>query len=69
MYPCRMREVELWARLNRHLGEGYAPTWARMYVLADLEGRTVREALDAGVPCKQIWRAVWAALDLPRTEY
>jgi hypothetical protein len=39
-----------------------------MYVLADLGGRTVEEALAAGVPPKQVWRAVWAALELPARE-
>jgi hypothetical protein len=39
-----------------------------MHVLADLGGRTVDEALDAGVPPKEVWRAVWVALDLPPRE-
>lgn len=49
-----MRETELWERLNRHLGSGYALVWADMQVIATLGGRTVTEALRAGVPCKQI---------------
>jgi hypothetical protein len=36
-----------------------------MYVLAELGGRTVEEALTAGVEPKVVWRAVWAALELP----
>lgn len=63
-----MREAELWARLERHLGAGYAPVWAERLVMADLGGRTVTEALAAGVPCKQIWRAAWAALELPAVD-
>ena len=27
-----------------------------------------REALAAGVPCKQIWRAVWQNMELPASE-
>ena len=27
-----------------------------------------RAALEAGVPCKEIWRAAWAALELPARE-
>jgi hypothetical protein len=33
--------------------------------MAELGGRTAREALDAGVPPKEVWRAVWTALELP----
>ena len=63
-----MREAELWARLENHLGSGYARTWAEQYSLAAIGGRTVAEALSAGVPCKRIWLAVWAALELPARE-
>ncbi|MDR1711836.1 MAG: DUF3046 domain-containing protein [Propionibacteriaceae bacterium] len=63
-----MPEAELWIRLNRHLGADYAPLWAQTFVIADLGQLTVREALDAGLKCKVIWRAVWAALELPPSE-
>lgn len=60
-----MRHTEFWSRMEDALGAAYATVWAEQYVLADLGGRTVREALDAGVPPKQVWAAVWSALDLP----
>lgn len=60
-----MREAELWERMGQHLGPGYAPLWAESVVMSDLGGRTVSEALAAGLPCKTIWRAVWAQLELP----
>jgi hypothetical protein len=47
------------------LGSAYCRSWAGRHVLADLDGRTAQEALDAGVPPKQVWAAVWRALDLP----
>ncbi|MDR1266492.1 MAG: DUF3046 domain-containing protein [Propionibacteriaceae bacterium] len=59
-----MREQELWAGLNRALGPSYAPAWSEQVVLAELGGRTVLEALAAGVPCKTIWRAACAQLEL-----
>jgi len=59
-----MREAELWARLNAALGDSYAPAWAEQVVLRDLGGRTVLEALAAGLPCKAIWRAAWQQLEL-----
>lgn len=63
-----MRETELWRRLEQHLGSGYAHVWAEQQVLAELGGRTVVEALAAGVAPKQVWRACWAALELPARE-
>ena len=60
-----MKETELWERLRLHLGAGYFRVWASEYSLAALDQRTVVQALADGVPCKIIWRAVWAALELP----
>lgn len=62
-----MREAELWQRLDLVLPDGYAAVWASQVVLADLGGRTVSEALAAGLPCKRIWRAAWRYLELPAT--
>lgn len=50
--------------MAEHLGASYAPVWAAMQVLAELDGRTVDEAIAAGIPAKRIWRAVWAYLEL-----
>ena len=47
------------------LPEGYSRVWADQVVLAELSGLTVSEALEAAVPCKKIWRAVWRHLELP----
>ncbi|WP_182376611.1 DUF3046 domain-containing protein [Nocardioides sp. WS12] len=63
-----MRHTEFWERMERHLGSGYAHVWADHFVMASLGGRTVREAIDAGDQPKQVWRAVWAQLELPASE-
>ena len=60
-----MRHTEFWARMEHALGPAYARSWASQYVLADLGGRTVEEALARGADPKEVWRAVWTALDLP----
>lgn len=60
-----MREAELWRRLETTLGKVYAQAWAGQVVLSEIGGRTVIEALAAGVDRKQIWRAVWSKLELP----
>ena len=63
-----MRHTEFWARLEAALGPAYYRVWAEQFVMADLDRRTAKEALDAGVPPKQVWAAVWRALELPASE-
>lgn len=63
-----MRHTEFWARMERALGSSYAPVWARQQVIGHLEGRTVAEALAAGIPPKAVWRAVAEALELPESQ-
>jgi len=64
-----VRHTEFWARMGRHLGQGYAQSWAQDQHLAALDDRTVRQALDQGVAPKQVWRAVCSALELPPSEH
>jgi hypothetical protein len=47
------------------LGTTYAEAWASQQVIGTLGGRTPQEALDAGVPPKEVWREVWRVLELP----
>ncbi|WP_244928671.1 DUF3046 domain-containing protein [Nocardioides sp. W7] len=63
-----MRHTEFWSRMDDALGSAYAPSWARQHVMSALGGRTAQEALDAGVPPKEVWAAVWQALGLPETD-
>ena len=63
-----MKYTEFWDRMENALGPAYARSWASMFVIADLGGRTVEEALAAGVSPKEVWRAVWAVLGLPARE-
>ena len=63
-----MRHTEFWSRMEQALGVGYDRVWADQFVIADLQSRTAREALDAGVPPKQVWRAVWQTLGLPESQ-
>ena len=60
-----VRHTEFWSRMEDALGPAYHRAWASQFVMAELGGRTAQEALDAGVPPKQVWAAVWRALDLP----
>ena len=54
--------------MTKALGEAYVRTWAETQVLPQLDGRTVSQALRDGDPHVKIWRAVWAALELPASE-
>lgn len=63
-----MRETDFWQRLEHHLGGAYARVWAEQTHIADLGDRTVADAVRAGVPCKQVWRAVHAQLELPMSD-
>lgn len=63
-----MRHTEFWARMEGALGPAYARVWSRQQVLTALDGRTVEEALQAGVPPKRVWRVVADALSLPESQ-
>ena len=63
-----MRHTEFWRRMDAALGPAYARAWAEQFVLGELGGRTVAEALAAGEPPKAVWAAVWRALHLPDSD-
>jgi hypothetical protein len=56
-----VRLTDFWARLEQAFGSGYATSVARDQVLPQLGGRTITEALEAGVETADVWRAVVAA--------
>jgi DUF3046 family protein len=60
-----VRLTEFWERMRGQFGAVYAESLARDQVLALLGGRTVAEALEAGVPVRQVWRAVCEAFEVP----
>jgi hypothetical protein len=60
-----VRLTVFWDRMNSHFGEDYAASVAQDYVLADLGGRTVNQALADGQDVKVIWKAVCDAFDVP----
>jgi hypothetical protein len=56
-----MRLTDFWTRLEAVFGPTYALSVASDQVLTQLDGRTVEQALAAGVPAVTVWRAVVAA--------
>lgn len=64
----RVRTSELWVRLEGALGQMTAESWATDFVITELGGRTVRQALADGEDPTRVWRAVHGALRLPASE-
>ena len=52
-------------QLVAHLADLGRRTNSRDHVLADLGGRTVEEALEAGLDPRRVWRSVCDAYDVP----
>jgi len=59
-----MRRSEFLRAVTSEFG-GRASTLMNDLVLGALEGRTALEALDAGVPPREIWLALCAEADVP----
>lgn len=63
-----MRHTEFWSRLEAVLGLAYAGPWSGQFVMGELGDRTARDALEAGIPPRQVWDAVARALELPASQ-
>jgi hypothetical protein len=59
-----MRLTDFWNRMDERFGAAYARSLAADYRLP-LLGRTIEEAISAGVETKEIWQAVCAEFDMP----
>ncbi|MFC6881077.1 MULTISPECIES: DUF3046 domain-containing protein [Actinomadura] len=62
-----MRLTQFWERMNQQFGESYAQSVAKDYVIAELGGRTIEQALAEGEPAKRVWKAVVATFDVPQS--
>jgi DUF3046 family protein len=51
--------------MAEEFGPGRAEMLAKDHVFSGLGGRTIEQALAAGVPAKEIWREVCQAFDVP----
>jgi len=51
--------------MEREFGPVRAASLARDHVFADLGGRTVEQALEAGIDSREVWKAVCDAFDVP----
>jgi len=60
-----VRLTEFWARMKEQFGDVYAESLAKDYVLSNLGGRTVNQALADGEDAKVVWRAVCDTFNVP----
>jgi hypothetical protein len=60
-----MRTTAFRKMMAEEFGEIRADMLARDHVFSALDNRTVDQALEAGVPTKEIWRAVCDAFEVP----
>jgi hypothetical protein len=60
-----MRITVFRGRMADEFGQVRAEMVARDHVLSALGGRTPDEALEAGLPVKEVWLAVCDAFDVP----
>lgn len=51
--------------MEDEFGAAYAGSLARSHVMSPLGGRTAVEALEAGVPPREVWLALCVAMDVP----
>lgn len=58
-----MRLTVFWERMTERFGPKYVDSFARDYVMSELGGRTVNQALEQGVSAKEVWSAVCRSLD------
>ena len=56
-----MRVTDFWYRLEQVFGPAYARSVAHDQVIPQLDGRTIDQALAAGIETVRVWRAVVAA--------
>jgi DUF3046 family protein len=64
-YRVRVRLTHFRALMDEEFGPVRAASLARDHVFAELDGRTVEQALEAGVDPREVWRAVCEAYDVP----
>jgi hypothetical protein len=60
-----VRLTAFWERMNQQFGEAYAESLAKDYVMSELGGRTIDQALADGESAKRVWQAVCATFDVP----
>ena len=64
-YHPAMRVSRFWVLAEDEFGAAYAHSLAGSTHMSALGGRTAVEALDAGLPPRDVWLALCDAMDVP----
>lgn len=64
-----MRLSEFRQALRDEFGDGYGRVLTRDLVLNSLGGRTADQALAGGIPARDVWLALCAETDVPRSRW
>ena len=62
-----MRVTDFWDRMRAAFGP-HAESVVELHVLSELDGRTPAQALAAGEPTVEVWRAVCEGLEVPASQ-
>ncbi len=60
-----VRLSDFWRLMDDEFGSGYSRVLASELVLGELDGRSARDALDAGVEPRKVWLAICEKQDVP----
>ena len=60
-----MRLSQFWTLIDEEFGPGQGRALVRDHVLSGLGHRTAAQAIEAGVPLRQIWLTLCEDLDVP----
>ncbi len=63
-----MRLQEFWSRLDEQFGSMRAQSVVQDHVFSALGGRTARDAIEAGLPVRTVWRAICEEYEVPVRE-
>ncbi|MDJ0339544.1 DUF3046 domain-containing protein [Cryobacterium sp. PH31-O1] len=64
-----MRLSEFRTAMKDEFGEAYGRVLTRDLVLTPLDGQTADQALAAGIPAREVWLALCAEVDVPRSRW
>ena len=63
-HTAAVRLTDFWGRMRQHFGPAYAASFAHDFVMSELGGRTIDQALAQGVDVQEIWRAVCRTVEV-----
>ena len=63
-HTAAVRLTDFWGRMRLHFGPTYAASFAHDFVMSELGGRTIDQALSQGVDVQEIWRAVCRTVEV-----